>query len=84
MPDENAQLPLAQWQTRQSFITSISLSEDGQFLTTLGKDGSEKTWAIQSSDELLMQQACSWVRDYLKYNSDLNNGDRRLCNGIKG
>lgn len=68
---------LATWQTKQSGVNSISLSSDGKLLTTLGSDGSVKLWQIQSSDELI-EQACNWLQDYLKNNSN-QSGNPHLC-----
>ncbi|MEA5595446.1 caspase family protein [Rivularia sp. UHCC 0363] len=68
-------LPLVTWQTQQSVVNSISLSKNGQLLTTTGNDGSVKLWEIQSTDQLI-KTACNQLQDYLKNNS--NPGDR-LC-----
>ncbi|MDJ0772509.1 MAG: caspase family protein [Mastigocoleus sp. MO_167.B18] len=76
LQEPKQQLPLAQWQTKQSTVSSISLSSDGKLLTTLGSDGSAKLWSIQSSDELI-KQACNWVRDYLNNNPE--SSIRHLC-----
>ncbi|MEL7243107.1 MAG: caspase family protein [Cyanobacteria bacterium J06573_2] len=78
------QLPLATWNTKQSAIQNISLNfssnfssnSDSQLLTTVGSDGSVKTWKIQSSEQLI-EQACDWSQDYLRNNKNL--GNNHLC-----
>jgi WD40 repeat protein len=82
LQDPKEQLPLAAWQTKQSAVKSISLSSDGKLLTTVGSDGSFKSWSIQSSDEL-MERACNWMRDYLNHSPDVEESDRHLCDNVK-
>jgi WD40 repeat protein len=81
LQDPKEQLPLAAWQTKQSAVNSISLSSDGKLLTTVGSDGSFKSWSIQSSDEL-MERACNWMRDYLNHSPDIEESDRHLCDDV--
>ncbi|MBW4499030.1 MAG: WD40 repeat domain-containing protein [Scytonema hyalinum WJT4-NPBG1] len=81
LQDPKEQLPLAAWQTKQSAVNSISLSSDGKLLTTVGSDGSFKSWSIQSSDEL-MERACNWMRDYLNHSPDVEESDRHLCDNV--
>ena len=44
--------------------TSVSLSSDGQTLTSLGEDGTVKLWPIADLDTLLIQ-GCDWLNTYL-------------------
>jgi len=90
LQDPKEQLPLAAWQTKQSAVNSISLSSNGKLLTTVGSDGSFKSWPIESSDEL-MQRGCNWVRDYLNHSADVEendsealllSADRHLCDDV--
>ena len=40
-----------------------------------------KLWKIKGLDEL-REKGCNWVRDYLQNNPDVEESDKRLCDGI--
>nr|MDJ0520416.1 WD40 repeat domain-containing protein [Trichodesmium sp. MO_231.B1] len=65
----------------QSKVTSISLSADGSLMATLDTSGNAKLWRIGGFDEL-RQKGCNWVRDYLENNPNVEESDRRLCDGV--
>ncbi|MCC5615269.1 CHAT domain-containing protein [Nostoc sp. CHAB 5836] len=60
---------------------NVIFTPDGQRLVTVGVDGTAKLWQIETFEELL-KRGCDWVRDYLNNNSNVNESDRTLCNGI--
>lgn len=69
-------------------VESIAFSPDGQQLTFVyaiyGNSYAKgaTTWSIQNTDQLLIQ-GCDWARDYLKNNPNVNESDRKLCDGIR-
>ncbi|NET26718.1 caspase family protein [Okeania sp. SIO1I7] len=65
----------------QSKVTSISLSADGSLLATLDTSGNAKLWRIGGLDEL-REKGCNWVRDYLESHPNVQDSDRRLCDGV--
>jgi WD40 repeat protein len=69
-----ASLPLAAWNTDQSSVNSVALTQDDNLLATAGKNGSVKVWQIESFDELI-NRACDRLHDYLKNRAS----DRHLC-----
>jgi WD40 repeat protein/tetratricopeptide (TPR) repeat protein len=66
---------------------SASFSPDGQTLasgsgdsTSSNADNSIILWNLELDD--LLVRGCSWVDNYLKYNSKIDGRDRALCEGI--
>ncbi|MHC0068502.1 WD40 repeat domain-containing protein [Nostoc sp. UIC 10890] len=59
----------------------ISFSYDSSLMITIGADGRTKLWRIGDLDYLL-SKGCDHVRDYLKNNPNIEEGDRHLCNGV--
>ncbi len=62
-------------------IEKIYFSADGELLVAKKNDGTVKLWKIEGFDELLVK-GCNLVRDYLKNNLNVQESDRRLCDGI--
>ncbi|MGD1699130.1 WD40 repeat domain-containing protein, partial [Dapis sp. BLCC M229] len=65
----------------KSEVTSISMSADGSLMATLDTSGNAKLWRIGGLDEL-REKGCNWVRDYLENNPNVQESDRRLCDGV--
>ncbi|HEY9672333.1 MAG TPA: TIR domain-containing protein [Waterburya sp.] len=66
-------------------VYSVSFSPDGKTLASASSDGSVILWKLEDlrpNKNKLMQDACAWVRDYLKYNSRVDKSDKQLCDGI--
>ncbi len=62
-------------------VRSVNFSPDGKTLTSASVDGTVIVWNLEDFRlDKLMQDACNWVGDYLKYNSQ--ESDRHLCDGI--
>ncbi|OAB54879.1 hypothetical protein AY599_16915 [Leptolyngbya valderiana BDU 20041] len=62
-------------------VLSVSFHPHGHLFATASKDGTAKLWLLPKGDNLerLLQQGCSWVRDYLQTNPRLLERDRTLC-----
>jgi WD40 repeat protein len=64
-------------------VRSVNFSPDGKTLTSASVDGTVIVWNLEDFRlDKLMQDACNWVGDYLKYNSKVEESDRTLCDGI--
>jgi WD40 repeat protein len=62
-------------------VNSVSFSPDGKTLALASNDKSVILWNLEQLRlDTLMQKACTWVNDYLKYNAP--ESDRTLCDGI--
>ncbi len=75
-------LRLATWKAHKSSISRLSLHPEGNLLATVGQDGEIKLWKIDSFEQLMIQ-VCSWMDNYLNYNSTIADSDRSLCDGIR-
>lgn len=70
-------------------VVNIAFSPDGQQLVLAYKTLAEgwyfhkgvKSWQIKDMDQLL-KEGCGWARDYLQNNSNVEPGDRSLCDGV--
>ena len=63
------------------WVNSVSFSPDGKMLASASQDGIVILWNLEALHlDKLMQDACSWVGDYLKYNSEESN--RHLCDTV--
>ncbi len=64
-------------------VNSIVFSSDGKTIASASDDKTIILWNLQQLQlDKLMTSGCNWVRDYLKYNSEVEEGDKRLCDGI--
>lgn len=61
-------------------VFDVSFSPDGKALASASFDGTVTVWNLNLDD--LMVRGCNWVRDYLKTNRSLSDGDRPLCKGV--
>lgn len=64
----------------QGIVISLVFTPDGKFLVSGGDDSSVIIWdlnKIRTVKEL--DDACSWVRDYLQTNLEVEESDRHLC-----
>ncbi|HEY9670467.1 MAG TPA: TIR domain-containing protein [Waterburya sp.] len=62
-------------------VNSVSFSPDGKTIASASKDGTVILWNLEDLRlNQLMQDACDWVGNYLKYNAE--ESDRTLCDGI--
>ncbi|MGK7940337.1 MAG: AAA-like domain-containing protein [Crocosphaera sp.] len=66
-----------------SMIRSLAFSPDGQQLAVGSRQNMLILWDLKevlALDEL--RYGCNWIKDYLKFNADLSESDRRICDGI--
>ena len=61
-------------------VQDIEFSSDGKIIAATSGDGTVKIWSLDLDD--LLVRGCDWARDYLKYNANVSEEDRRLCDGI--
>jgi WD40 repeat protein len=59
-------------------VNSITFSPDGKMIASASEDYTVILWNLEDLYlDKLMRDACEWVGDYLKYNSEKS--DRHLC-----
>ncbi len=64
-------------------VYSVSFSPDDKMIASASDDETVILWNLADLQlDELMVNACDWVRDYLKNNPDVEEGDRYLCDGI--
>ena len=64
----------------KSAVWSASFSPDGRAIASASADGMVILWNLNVDDLLI--QACNLTRNYVQVKSQLNEGDRHLCDGI--
>ena len=73
-----------------SGVNEVSWSPDGKSLATASSDKTVKLWRLDLNleDEEqflkdLLVHGCDWMRDYLENNPDVDESDRKLCDGVR-
>ncbi|HIK13150.1 MAG TPA: hypothetical protein IGS52_23330 [Oscillatoriaceae cyanobacterium M33_DOE_052] len=60
-----------------SWVNSVSFSPDGQTLATASGDNTTLLWELGLDS--LLTRACAGLKDYLQFNPNVADEDRRLC-----
>ncbi|WP_017303120.1 WD40 repeat domain-containing protein [Spirulina subsalsa] len=68
---------LKTWEAHRERVTAIAWSPDGLILVTAGGDSTVYLWSLDL--QVLLEQGCLWLRDYLRHNPNVRDGDRNLC-----
>ena len=67
----------------QSTVFSVAFTGDGNFLVSGGEAGTMIIWNVKNILTLKpLNYACNWVRDYLRTNTEVEESDRYLCDGV--
>ncbi|MGK7889202.1 MAG: AAA-like domain-containing protein [Leptolyngbyaceae cyanobacterium] len=71
---------LATLTSSDAAVRTVAFRQDGQQLAALGDDGTLVLWDVPAVLNLQpLDYACEWVRDYLRTNREVSEGDRGLC-----
>ena len=68
-------------------VVGVAFSPDGKkIISGSDEDGTAILWDWEEDLNLdrLLEYGCDWVRDYLKNNTEVEQSDRQLCDGISG
>ena len=61
-------------------VWNLAIAPDGSFLASVGEDNTLVVWDLPRILKLdLLEYGCNWVRDYLRTNAEVEEGDRQLC-----
>ncbi|BAZ51580.1 WD-40 repeat protein [Nostoc sp. NIES-4103] len=61
-------------------VWHVAIAPDGSFLASVGEDNTLIVWNLPRILKLdLLEYGCNWVRDYLRTNAEVEEGDRQLC-----
>ncbi|MDJ0705361.1 MAG: hypothetical protein QNJ46_18925 [Leptolyngbyaceae cyanobacterium MO_188.B28] len=63
-------------------VMSLNFSSDGQFIASSDGRGRVILWNLDWGTDALWARGCEWVRGYLENNSQVEEGDRTLCDRI--
>ncbi len=64
-------------------VYTVSFSPDGKNIASASKDKRVILWNMENLTlDGLLVDGCNWVRDYLKTNPNVKQGDRHLCDGV--
>lgn len=74
---------LKEYTGHSDHVTSIDFSGDGNHLISADKKGNVIIWDLKFQQNQLLGDTCSWLRDYLQNNPNVNNSDRALCKDVK-
>ncbi len=67
----------------EGMVVSVAFTPDGKFLVSGGDDRAVILWDLEKINTLNeLEYACDWVRDYLRTNPEVEEGDRSLCDKI--
>ena len=72
------------WQGDRGRMYSVAWSPNGKILASGARDGTVILWNPEDLQlDRLMEDACDWVGDYLRYNSKVKESDSTLCPDIE-
>ena len=82
--------PITTLKGHESSVNEVSWSPDSKSLATASSDTTVKLWRLGVVDleneeqffQDLLVQGCNWMRPYLKYNPNVNESDRTLCDFV--
>lgn len=74
---------LSTFQGDNDSVWNVSFSPDGKTLASASNDGKIILWNLDFDTNKMMVGACYWVKDYLKSNSNVEQKDRHICDGIE-